>query len=91
MEKIKQKLRLPAAKRKKEIKKEAPKRVIARRRQKPRQSPASNPIPTYRIDQSQPLYRVSQILIFVLLLRLYNFEWAIFTWGENGGRVPPVV
>ena len=33
---------------------------------------------TNRIDQSQPLYRLSQILIFVLLLtlRLYNFEFA---------------
>ena len=29
-------------------------------------------------DQSQPFYRLSQILIFVLLLRLYNFEF-VFT------------
>ena len=40
-------------------------------------SPGSNRIAT---DQSQPLYRLSQILIFVLLLtlRLYNFEF-VFT------------
>ena len=57
--KVNQKLRLPVDKRKKEIKNEAPKRVIARRRQKPRQSPGSNRIPTpNRTDESQPLYRV---------------------------------
>ena len=35
---------------------------------------------TNHTDQSQPLYRLSQILIFVLLLtlRLYNFEF-VFT------------
>ena len=58
-----------------------PKRVIARRRrrQKPWQSPGYHRIPTpNRTDQSQPLYQLSQILIFVLLLRLYNFEF-VFT------------
>ena len=43
----------------------------ARRRQKPWRSPGSNRITTpNRTDQSQRLYRLSQILIFVLLLRL---------------------
>ena len=43
----------------------------------PAKSPGSNRTAT---DQSQPLYRLSQILIFVLLLtlRLYNFEF-VFT------------
>ena len=44
-------------------------------------SPGSNRIPTAnRTDQSQPLYRLSQILILVLFLalRLYNFEF-VFT------------
>ena len=34
--------------------------------------------PASYTDQSQPRYRLGQILIFVLLLRLYNFEF-VFT------------
>ena len=49
--------------------------------------PKSGLEPDSYTDQSQPLYQLSQILIFVLLLRLYNFEF-VFTVVKSWSTMP---